>query len=425
MRPNTPIVRTLAPRIAGALAVAVVAGRLVPHPGRRRDHALGAADHRQRRGPAGRRRLAAGRSAPVHHRAARRRRARAHQDLQGRRAPADAVPDHGAAGDRERAGAAGAGVPARLRDQRRVLHQLHERRRRGHDAHRAPPRLGGQPRPRRLGSARCSSASCSRTPTTTAAGSASGPTATSTSRWATAATRGIPGDRAQNLNSHFGKILRFDVSGATGYTVPPDNPFVGATPGRLPEIWSLRAAQSVPLQLRPRDRRPGHRRRRAGAVGGDRLRARARPGSRARTTAGSAGRAITPTARARRPPARRARTSACFVFPAHEYDHSRRPLLGDRGLRLSRLRDSRPAGHLLLRRLLRRRRSTPASSSAATLTGVADRNAELDVGHGVRHRPGLELRRGCLRRALHLRPRAGRCTRSCRARASPRPTCPR
>jgi len=49
---------------------------------------------------------------------------------------------------------------------------------------------------------------------------------------------GDPGNRAQNLNTLLGKILRIDVSGGVGseYTVPADNPFVGE-PG-LDEIWS-------------------------------------------------------------------------------------------------------------------------------------------------------------------------------------------
>ncbi|HET9940251.1 MAG TPA: PQQ-dependent sugar dehydrogenase [Candidatus Eisenbacteria bacterium] len=46
---------------------------------------------------------------------------------------------------------------------------------------------------------------------------------------------GDPGDRAQDLNTFFGKILRIDVSGS-GYTIPPGNPYAGATPG-LDEIW--------------------------------------------------------------------------------------------------------------------------------------------------------------------------------------------
>ncbi|HEU4940555.1 MAG TPA: PQQ-dependent sugar dehydrogenase [Candidatus Eisenbacteria bacterium] len=48
---------------------------------------------------------------------------------------------------------------------------------------------------------------------------------------------GDPGDRAQNLNSLLGKILRIDVSGS-GYTIPPSNPYAGATTG-LDEIWSF------------------------------------------------------------------------------------------------------------------------------------------------------------------------------------------
>lgn len=43
---------------------------------------------------------------------------------------------------------------------------------------------------------------------------------------------------AQNLNSLRGKILRLDVSGSTGYTVPASNPFVSNTTA-LDEIWAL------------------------------------------------------------------------------------------------------------------------------------------------------------------------------------------
>ncbi|MBC7448983.1 MAG: PQQ-dependent sugar dehydrogenase [Hymenobacteraceae bacterium] len=49
-----------------------------------------------------------------------------------------------------------------------------------------------------------------------------------------------PGNRAQNLASAFGKVLRFDVNGGTAgglpYGIPPTNPLVN-TPGALPEIW--------------------------------------------------------------------------------------------------------------------------------------------------------------------------------------------
>jgi glucose/arabinose dehydrogenase len=48
---------------------------------------------------------------------------------------------------------------------------------------------------------------------------------------------GDPEDRAQNIDSLLGKMLRLDVSGSS-YTIPPGNPFAGATPGR-DEIWAF------------------------------------------------------------------------------------------------------------------------------------------------------------------------------------------
>ena len=48
---------------------------------------------------------------------------------------------------------------------------------------------------------------------------------------------GDPGDRAQDLNSPLGKLLRLDVSGAA-YAIPPSNPFAGAVTG-LDEIWAF------------------------------------------------------------------------------------------------------------------------------------------------------------------------------------------
>lgn len=47
---------------------------------------------------------------------------------------------------------------------------------------------------------------------------------------------GDPEDRAQNLNSLFGKILRLDVS-EIPYKIPTTNPFVNQA-GTLPEIWA-------------------------------------------------------------------------------------------------------------------------------------------------------------------------------------------
>jgi glucose/arabinose dehydrogenase len=48
---------------------------------------------------------------------------------------------------------------------------------------------------------------------------------------------GDPGNRAQSPDSLLGKILRLDVSGASGYVAPPDNPFAGATTGRQ-LVWA-------------------------------------------------------------------------------------------------------------------------------------------------------------------------------------------
>lgn len=49
---------------------------------------------------------------------------------------------------------------------------------------------------------------------------------------------GDPRGNAQDPRSLLGKILRIDVSGAKGYTVPEDNPFAG-TPGARGEVWDL------------------------------------------------------------------------------------------------------------------------------------------------------------------------------------------
>ncbi|WKZ67385.1 MAG: PQQ-dependent sugar dehydrogenase [Flavobacteriales bacterium] len=48
---------------------------------------------------------------------------------------------------------------------------------------------------------------------------------------------GDPQNLAQNMSSPLGKMIRIDVSGETGWAVPPDNPFVGQT-SVLPEIWA-------------------------------------------------------------------------------------------------------------------------------------------------------------------------------------------
>ena len=50
-----------------------------------------------------------------------------------------------------------------------------------------------------------------------------------------------PENRAQNLTSLLGKMLRIDVNTTTGqlpYGIPPDNPFVASPPGARAEIWA-------------------------------------------------------------------------------------------------------------------------------------------------------------------------------------------
>ncbi|MGH7607453.1 MAG: PQQ-dependent sugar dehydrogenase [Gemmatimonadales bacterium] len=49
---------------------------------------------------------------------------------------------------------------------------------------------------------------------------------------------GDPPNNAQNRHVLLGKLLRLDVDGATGYVIPPDNPFASDTSAE-PEIWAL------------------------------------------------------------------------------------------------------------------------------------------------------------------------------------------
>jgi hypothetical protein len=49
---------------------------------------------------------------------------------------------------------------------------------------------------------------------------------------------GDPDTNAQNRHRLLGKLLRLDVAGASGYTIPADNPFATDT-SAAPEIWAL------------------------------------------------------------------------------------------------------------------------------------------------------------------------------------------
>jgi len=49
---------------------------------------------------------------------------------------------------------------------------------------------------------------------------------------------GDPMGNSQNKHALLGKLLRLNVDGASGYTIPTDNPFAGDTTLGSPEIWS-------------------------------------------------------------------------------------------------------------------------------------------------------------------------------------------
>jgi glucose/arabinose dehydrogenase len=51
-------------------------------------------------------------------------------------------------------------------------------------------------------------------------------------------SEGDPNGTGQSVSDLLGSILRVDVANGTGYTIPPDNPFVGRDDAR-PEVWSF------------------------------------------------------------------------------------------------------------------------------------------------------------------------------------------
>ena len=156
---------------------------------------------------------------------------------------------------------------------------------------------------------------------------------------------GDPENRAQNLRSTFGKLLRFNVGRAAA----------AAADRRL------RPAQPVALLVRPPDRRPLHRRRRPGLLGGDRLHAAQDARARELRLARLRGQVAL---HAERDAERGGPPRLAVRRPAE-----RAELLGDRRLRLPRQRGAGGEGPLLLRRQLRgrdpQRRSRAASDVGA------------------------------------------------------------
>ena len=174
------------------------------------------------------------------------------------------------------------------------------------------PALQRQPEPRRPVHARgrcCSSTSPIRT--TTAACCCSGPTACSTSAWATAAPAATRENNAQNLDSLLGKILRIDPRAAGGRAPTRSrarNPFVGRA-GR-DEIYAYGLRNPWRFSFDRAQRRPLHRRRRARTSCEEIDFARARRRRAGATSAGAASRARAASTLAQLPRRRRRRSSS-------------------------------------------------------------------------------------------------------------------
>ena len=150
---------------------------------------------------------------------------------------------------------------------------------------------------------------------------------------------GDPGNRAQNVNSLLGKMLRINVNGRTAtrnYRNPSSNPYVGK-PGRERDL-AARPAQPVALLVRPLERQPVDRRRgpehvRGGRPGGPHE-LRARQG-RQLGLAGHGGQPLLPAGDRLQPD--RQEAAAGRVQPRAE-----RPVFGHRRLRLPGVAPSRP-----------------------------------------------------------------------------------
>ena len=220
--------------------------------------------------------------------------------IQRRRGAADRLSRSAQRGQRRRrARAARPGVRARLRDERPLLRQLHQHARpHGRRALPAIARIRSSPTPASRFDLRWSAGGRAfiAQPFANHNGGhlAFGPDGYLYIGLGDGGSGNDPQHRAQNPAELLGKMLRIDVNVADGDPDGLPRPARQSVrrrrpPGARPEIWALRPAEPVALQLRRsrarRHRRAGHRRRRPERVGGDRLRA-ARAAA-AATTAGA------------------------------------------------------------------------------------------------------------------------------------------
>ena len=188
---------------------------------------------------------------------------------------------------------------------------------------------------------------------------------------------GDPGDRAQNLNSHFGKLLRLDVSGATGYLSPATNPYVGVA-GTLPEIWSfgLRNPFRCSFDRATGDLIIGD----VGQLSWEEVDfAKAPERGRAANYGWKCWEGNHPYGTSTTTPCTSCTQTSCFVFPAHEYDHSggRCSITGGyvyRGCAIPDLQGTYFFGDYCSGQVY------SGKFAGGVLTGVTDRATELALG---------------------------------------------
>ena len=248
---------------------------------------------------------------------------------------------------RWRARAAGPGLPSGLRDQSAPVRPLQPSRRRLDGGQRAD-RLG-RPADGRSGQrASAVHGRPIRSSTTTAGSWRSGRTATCTSGWATAAVAATRCRTGRTPTCCWARSCASTWMRRTAVGPTASRPTTRSAWRRQPGRWAAGdlgrgPAQPVALQLRPRWRRPLHRRRRPGQLGGDRPpagRLRRRRELRLERDGGA------PLLRRRLRPDR--------LRQADRRVQPRPGLLGHRRLRVPRDGAAGAAGRLCLRRLLLR-----------------------------------------------------------------------